>query len=44
MIKNKKEICYETSMDTVAGNVTFENNVIIYNKKKERTNWYGVIL
>ena len=25
--KEQKEICYETSMDTVAGNVTFENNV-----------------
>lgn len=31
--KEQKEICYETSMDTVAGNVTFENNVSFIQEK-----------
>lgn len=31
--KEQKEICYETSMDTVAGNVTFENNVSFTQEK-----------
>lgn len=31
--KEQKEICYETSMDTVAGNVTFENKASLYWKK-----------
>lgn len=31
--KEQKEICYEISMDTVAGNVTFENNVSFIQEK-----------
>lgn len=31
--KEQKEICYETSMDTVAGKVTFENKASLYWKK-----------
>ncbi len=31
--KEQKEICYETSMDTVAGNVTFENKASFIQEK-----------
>ena len=32
--KEQKEICYETSMDTVAGKVTFENKASLYWKRQ----------
>lgn len=38
--KEQKEICYETSMDTVAGNVTFENKAsFILEKGKYKLIW-----
>ncbi len=38
--KEQKEICYETSMDTVAGNVTFENKAsFILEKGKYKLMW-----
>ena len=38
--KEQKEVCYETSMDTVAGNVTFENKAsFILEKGKYKLIW-----